>query len=286
MKCRLIAIDVDGTLVDSNQIVAPETIEALHYAQNAGVGVCIATGRSLVETMPVWKQLRLDPPYLPMVVIGGAMVCEVDTRRTLYHRPIELDVAHELDSTLGEAGFASLAFVDRWRHGTDYYLGENGDGESAMKLWFSKMNVRVRRGKSLRAMTDMPTPLRINAVAPVDKAASLAQLLRERFEGRLNIHSLLAPNYGVHVVEAFHPKADKFRAVTYIAQGLRIPASAIAAIGDDVNDIPMIANAGIGATFPTAPKEVRSRANHVITDGLGSFIRQVIDGKIAPSKPR
>ena len=280
MKYRLIAIDVDGTLVDSNQLVAPETQDAIRHAQDRGIQICIATGRSMKETLPVWRQLPLSDPPLPMAVIGGAMVCDPVTQRTLYHRPIDLEVALELDAVLAAAGHSSLAFVDGWRHDADYYFGENGNGEAAMEMWFSKMNVRIRRGASLRSMPDMPAPMRINAVASAQEATSLARELAERFAGRLVIHSLLAPNYGVYVVEAFHPQADKYRAVAYIAQGLRIPTAAIAAIGDDVNDIPMLSQCGLGATFPHACQQVRDCSRHIVTDSLANFIRQVADDEI------
>ncbi len=279
MKYKLLAIDIDGTLIGADQLVPDDTRAAIAAAQQAGLRVCLATGRSLAESLPVWRQLPLTAPYEPMVVAGGAMVCEPDTGRTLYHRTIAPAVAEEFALALSEAGYSALAFVDSWRYGVDYFFAPAADAEAAKKLWFAKMDVNMRQVGSL-ADASVPPLLRINAVTDAAPAAAgLAELLRRRFAGRLNIHSILAPNYGVMIVEAHAPAADKFKAITYVAQSHKVPASAIAAIGDDVNDIPMLAGAGLGAAFPHSPPSVLAAARYVAADGLANFIRQIIDGK-------
>ena len=88
MKYKMLALDLDGTLLGTDHLVAPETAEAVRAAEAAGLGVCLATGRSYSETRPSWQELGLKGPYQPMVVIGGALISEADTGRTLYHKPI------------------------------------------------------------------------------------------------------------------------------------------------------------------------------------------------------
>ena len=279
MKYKLLAIDIDGTLIGADQQVSADARAAIAAAQEAGLRICLATGRSLAESMPVWRQLPLVPPYEPLVLIGGAMVSEPDTGRTLYHRTIAHEVAAEFGAALSQAGYSSLAFVDGWRHDVDYFFAPAADAAAAQKLWFSKMQVRIRQVPSL-GNPALPPCLRINAVTDaVASAGLLAEQLKERFAGRLNIQSILAPNYGVMIVEAHSPAADKFKAITYVAQAHKLPPSAIAAIGDDVNDVPMLAGAGLGVAFPHSPDSVRDAARHIAADGLASFIRQLVDGK-------
>ena len=241
--------------------------------------VCLATGRSLAESLPVWKQLPLRAPYEPMVAIGGAMVVDPVTGRTLYHRTIERDLACEFADALAEAGHCAFAFVDGWRHGVDYFVSQAGDVQAAMRMWFSKMNVRVRQLASFRDCAGMPAPLRINAVAPAEQAVQLAEKLKERFDGRLNVHAILAPNYGVTIVEAFSPQADKFNAVNYVAQAHRIGPGGIVAVGDDINDLPMILKAGLGVAFDHSPPAVRRAARHVASNGLAVFLEELLAGE-------
>lgn len=279
MRYELLAIDVDGTLIGADQLVTADVKAAVAAAGRAGLRVCLATGRSLAETLPVWRQLPLSPPYQPLVVVGGAMVCEPDLGRTLFQRTVPRQAAFDFADELARENLPAFAFVDAWRHGVDYYCAEHGQAELAQREWFSKMRVKVRRVSRLRDDPLAPEPARISTVADPGRACLLADRLAEQFRGVLHVHAIVAPNYGVTVVEAFSVQADKFKAVTYVAQSHVIPPARMAAVGDDINDLSMIRGAGLGVTFPHAPPAVREAADHVAKDGLAAFIHQLVDGR-------
>jgi Cof subfamily protein (haloacid dehalogenase superfamily) len=279
MKYKLIAIDVDGTLVAPDGRVPADTVAALKEAQAAGLRVCLATGRSYVETAPVWRQLALQPPFEPMVLIGGALVSEPDTGRTLWQRALPHELARELADALLAEGCSAMAIVDVWRHGVDYIFARGPRADEEAAQWFGRMNVRVRHVSRLDGNGEMPEVLRISTVMSPHQAPPLAQRLRERFAGRANIHAILAPNYGVTIVEAFAPECDKMRGISYVAQALRVGPGAIVAVGDDVNDLAMIRGAGLGAAMAKAPAEVRQAARCVVEGDLAAFIRRVVAGE-------
>ncbi|MHC4294892.1 MAG: HAD hydrolase family protein [Planctomycetota bacterium] len=280
MKYRLLGVDVDGTLLESDHRPSAETIEALRAARSEDLCVCLATGRSHAETADVWVELGFTPPYEPIVLVGGAMVSEPDTGRTLYQRTIERELACEFADALGEAGHCAMGLVDAWRYGWDYVLCETGDVHAAYSDWLDKTQARVRRVRSLRDAPDIPNPLRINTVADPPAAEKLARQLQRRFDGRLNVHAIVAPNYEVTIVEAFACGVDKWNALKYVAQGYRIVPREIVAIGDDINDLSMIRAAALGAAMPNAPSAVRDAADHIAVDGLAAFIRQLIAGEL------
>ena len=275
----LLALDVDGTLVGANQPVAPETVAAVTAARRAGLRVCLATGRSYVETIDVWRSLRLDEPHDPMVLIGGALVSEPAGGRTLREHAIDRDLACEYADALAEHGHSALTIVDAWRWGLDYYLAEGPDADELQRLWFGKMDVAVRRTPRLSDVTDLHPPLRINAVLDGGDGEDLARRLRERFAGRLRIHAILAPNYGVWIVEAFDAAVSKWAALRYVAEGLSVPPSRIVAVGDDVNDLDMIRHAGLGAAMAKAPGHVRDEADHVVAGTIADFIAALAAGR-------
>ena len=280
MKYKMLALDLDGTLLGTDHLVAPETAEAVRAAEAAGLGVCLATGRSYSETRPSWQELGLKGPYQPMVVIGGALISEADTGRTLYHKPIAPAIAVELADALGDAGYSAMAIVDSWRHGVDYYLVECGDVHAAQRDWFSKMNVSVRTVARLGDVADLPSPLRVSAVVPPDKAPALAERLKKRFDGVLNIHPIIAPNYNVTIVEALAAQADKLVALRYVGQAARIAPAQIVAVGDDVNDITMVRGAGFGAAMPDSAAPLAEIADYQITTSLADFLHRLIAGEI------
>jgi len=279
MKYKLLAIDVDGTLVGPDGVVTDDVTGAVAAARRAGLAVCLATGRSYVETLPIWRQLHLAAPFEPIVLIGGALVSEPDTGRSLCQRAMPRDLACQFDEALAAAGHCAMAIVDAWRYGLDYYLTDGADRDQADRRWFSQMNVKVRRVGRLADEADLLEPLRISTVVEPDEGRRLAAALAERFNGLLNIHSIFAPNYGVTIVEAFAAGTDKFAAVRYIAQGGLIPPSQIAAVGDDVNDLTMIRGAGLGAAMPNSPAEVAAAARHLADRGLAAFIRDLLAGR-------
>jgi len=278
MKYELLALDVDGTLAGPDSKVSPEVIDAVAEAQRAGLRVCIATGRSFIETIPVWRQLRLRPPYDPMVLIGGALVAEPHTGRTLWQRVISPVLAAEYSDELLRAGHSAIAIVDAWRWGFDYYIAEGPDAETVHRRWFAQMNVQVRRVARLAPAESDPPPLRINAVVEPAAAPALAERLARQFDGRLNVHSILAPNYGVTIVEAFSREASKWSAIRYVAQTDRIAPARMIAVGDDVNDLPMIRGAGLGVAMPGAPETVRAEADRVAEGGLAKFLHDLLAG--------
>ena len=282
MKYRILALDVDGTLVGPDNVVTGDIIEAVALADRAGIGICLATGRSYSETIGIWRQLGLGRPQQPIILIGGALVSETDTHRALYHKPMDSETACRFSDALGAAGYCAMAIVDSWRYDAEYYLTEHGDLADAQRRWFSRMAVDVVSVESLDDVLlgpDGPDVLRISAVVDQNDGPALADDLKEQFGDAINICSILAPNYDVWIVEAHAAGADKRRALQYVAQATRTPMSEVAAVGDDVNDISMIGSAGLGVAMPQAPPGVIEASDHTAAGGLAEFIRQLVDGQ-------
>ena len=278
MKYRLIGIDVDGTLLGADHELPRDVAEAVRRARRAGMLVVLATGRTYAETAPIWRKLEFAPPLEPLVLVGGALVCEPDTGRTLYQKAIPLDLAGRLGEAFAEAGYAAMAAVDPWRHGWDYLLCQTGDVHAARRDWLSKIGAKVRRVERFDQAADLPDPLRVTVVVDPDKAAALAARIKTQFDGQLNVHAIFAPNYGVMMVEAFAAGCDKLSALRYVAQAHLIGMAEVAVIGDDVNDLTMIRGAGLGAAMPWAPADLLSAADYVAAGGLVEFLDRLVAG--------
>ena len=285
-KYKLLGLDVDGTLVGSDDVVDRGVRQAIAHARSAGLAVCLATGRSYIEGRDVWRQLRLEGPLEPMVTVGGAVVCESDTGRTLYHRSIPRDAAGRFGAALNGHGFVAMALVDGWRHEVDYVVTDAGDQHAASRDWFAKMNVSVVRTPSLaEAPADMPI-LRISAVVSDEAAGDLAAELTKEFGDEIGVHAILAPNYGVTIVEAHARGADKMTALRYVGQPMLVGAGAMVAVGDDINDLTMVRDAGLGAAMAHAPDVLKDAADVVIPSdkdgrraGLTDFINRLVAGE-------
>jgi hydroxymethylpyrimidine pyrophosphatase-like HAD family hydrolase len=126
----------------------------------------------------------------------------------------------------------------------------------------------------------MPEPLRVSTVVDEEQAEALAAALAERFRGRLGVHAIRAPNYDVTIVEAFRAGVDKAAGVRYVAQAYGIGPGAVAAVGDDVNDLELLRLAGLSAAMPHAPEAVRAAADVVVGPSVGAFVRSLAAGEV------
>jgi 5-amino-6-(5-phospho-D-ribitylamino)uracil phosphatase len=282
-RFRLLAIDVDGTLLGPDHRISDRTGDAVRSAKQAGLTVCLCTGRSVVETRAVWEECRLPGPADPMICIAGALVCEPDTSRTLHIEPMDRDAAVLASDAVRRAGLSTVALVDSWRWGLDYILVEGDDAAFVRSKWLDRHPCRVRTVSSLADVPDLPEVLRLTVLTQAAAAERNTALVRECVDGRLKVELIYAPNNQVHVIECFGLRASKWAGVQYVAQGLRIPAADVAAVGDDVNDLSMLTHAGLGVAMGNAPPAVKAVAKHVTgpndKDGLAEFIEQMLDGK-------
>src|SRR3954452_13349213 len=100
---RMIAIDLDGTLLSPTGEVTPRTKQAVHAALEAGLLVCFATGRNMTESQTV---LDAVAHYDSAVFVGGAMVIDTKQRTTLHRTMMDPQLAREISAAMEAAGHA------------------------------------------------------------------------------------------------------------------------------------------------------------------------------------
>ncbi|HET6426891.1 MAG TPA: HAD family hydrolase [Phycisphaerae bacterium] len=275
---RLLAVDVDGTLLHDGRI-DPADRDALARAAVEGVTVCLCTGRSWREVRPIWESLDLPAPHAPVVCVGGALVAEPDTGRTLYSRPFDRPAAAELAGYMHRAGYPVMALVDAWREGFDYFLIGRCDGNPVYGRFFDGRELGIRPSEGLDP-ADGPRTLRVSVLDEEAPADRLLARLRRDFAGRIECQRVHLPHAGVHVVETFRAGATKLTALAHVGQGYRIAPAAMAAIGDDHNDIPMLAGVGLSAAPADAPEEVRRAAHLTVAPrgqgGVAEFVGKLL----------
>jgi hypothetical protein len=280
MKWRFLAVDIDGTMVGPDSRVSRELGEAIRDARRAGLHVSLATGRCHGTSVDVWRQLDLPDPHEPMIVLSGAKICHPRDGRTLHCQAMDRRVACALADALGEQGHSAVAIVDGWGRDTEYYAAESDDIEDVRRRWLSRLGRPIRSAGRLSDHADLPPVLRMTALVPPERGDALERLLRQRFAETIELHTILAPNFGIIVVEAFAPGVSKWSAIRHLCDGLGIESVDVAAIGDDVNDLPMVRAAGLGATFHKAPDVLRQAADVILPDeSLATFIEDLVDGR-------
>jgi len=287
MPYRLLALDVDGTLLTSANELPEANRLALHRAHRAGLTVCLCTGRSYCETRPVIEQIGLDLDVV--VCVFGAIISDARTGQTLRRWPMARQTAVRLIGFLRSLGHPVLVLQDPTEAGTDYYYIPGQRNRPAYERWLRLTPTTIRQVETWPA--DAPEPLRIGIVEEPDRIEALRAELRAKFHpDELRHNAIFAPNYGLYVLECFAPEVSKWHALRQLAQDRGIRPEQIVAIGDDINDLEMIREAGLGVAMGNAVPAIRqvARAHTGTNDqaGVCAFIERLLQGGPVPHGSR
>jgi Cof subfamily protein (haloacid dehalogenase superfamily) len=272
----MIAIDLDGTLLSPRHEVTQRTKDAVHQALKSGLLVCFATGRNWTESRTVVDAVE---HYATAVFAGGAMVVDTERDVTLHRMMMDPGLAAELCGHLEGDGHAVLALQDTEVAGVDYLVTGDAPLNDATRQWMKITHAKVRSVPRLAEHEHVHT-VRVGIVASRDDVRRSTATLDERFAGRIVRQSLYVPAYGVEVLEVFDPAVNKWQGILHVAGHHGIEPGEIVAIGDDVNDIPMLRSAGLGVAMGNAAPEIQAIARRVIgtnaEDGLAAFLEELV----------
>ena len=273
---KMIAIDLDGTLLSPRNEVTKRTKDAVHGALRAGLLVCFATGRNWTESRTVVEAVE---HYASAVFAGGAMVVDTERDVTLHKMMMDPALAAELCGHLEAEGHAVLALQDTDVAGVDYLVTGEAPLNEATRQWMNVTAAKVRTVPRLRDH-DHPHTVRVGIVAPPEQVRASTRSLDQAFAGRIVHQSLYVPAYGVEVLEVFDPAVNKWQGILHVARHHGIEPEEIIAVGDDVNDVPMLKSAGLGVAMGNARPEIRAIAKRVIgtnaEDGLAKFLEELV----------
>lgn len=276
-RYRMIAIDLDGTLLSPSGEVTPRARGAVRKALDAGLMVCFATGRNWTESRTVLEAVE---HYDSAVFVGGAMVVDTKRQVVLHRMMMQPDLARDLCGHMEAAGHAVLALQDTHAAGVDYLVTGDLPVNGPTEHWMRVTAATIRTVPRL-AELDHAHTIRVGIVAPPAEAAKVQWSLNEHFRDRIVCHSLFVPAYDVEVLEVFDPAVNKWEGVKLVAARHGITPEQIVAIGDDVNDLPMIRQAGLGVAMGNARPEVLAVAKRVIgsnaEEGLAQFLEELVE---------
>lgn len=281
MNYRLLAIDLDGTLFDSNGEVSMENRLAVRRARQAGMLVALCTGRGLCESRSAIEALEHRGP---VILAGGALVSDPTTGKTLHRAAIEPALALQLVAYLRRLDQAALVLLDPDPQNYDYlvvggeHLNENTRG------WFQGIGADVRFVERAETI-DLHHALRVGIVAPRRLMPPIQAELTARFADRVMIQHFLAvkrQDEDVHVLEIFAQGVNKWSGLTWLAEEHGIDPAHTAALGDHVNDVQLIARAGCGIAMGNAIDPVKKVARRItLTNdqhGVAAAIDRLLDG--------
>ena len=266
-------LDLDGTLVADDETIHPRPLSALRRAEEAGVRVMIATGRSELATEPVLALLGLDTPA---VVFNGAALWCGKTRRFLEERVLsERTLGRVLD--YGERlGLLTVVMCA----GRKYALAPRDEVERLALHDMTGLEfcpaADLRRHRAIRVTLFSASQADSVSFATEVQAAIDQPIYLTHFPlnllARHRESSLL-------VVDLHPPCRGKGEAVRVLEERYEIPAARVVAVGDAANDVDMFRQAGLAVAMGNATAEARAHASRVIgrndTDTIADLVEEL-----------
>ena len=247
-QIRMIALDLDGTLLRSDNTIGPRTLQALHEAHARGVQVVLNSGRMVAAMESTADLLGLDV-YAVGYNGAAASAPRAQGRRRLFERPVPRDVARELVDLAHERRLQLNYYRDEL-----VFSEDRPDLRPFVELYRARTGSPFRFVANLADHLDVP-PLKAIFVTDPAERERLAEELAPRFAGRANL-TKTDPEY----LEFLHPEVHKGAGLRGLCEALKLPLSRVMAVGDADNDAPMVAAAGWGVAMANARESVRQAA--------------------------
>ncbi len=256
MAYRLLALDLDGTLLREDQRVDDRDIAAIRELRDAGATVTIVTGRMHSGSVEAARACGIEGP---IACVEGSHLVEVHTGRTLAHHPMEVGATTLLRKAFGDHGLASFIF------GADA-IHHDAAGEAYAK-YIATWSPNLQQVAELHDER-WHEPLCAVAIGdPEPVAAAFAQL---RDQDVFSVSFAISLFEGKHAILARKKGPTKGTALAELCANIGCTVAEAVVVGDWVNDVPMFEVAGRSFAMGGAPEHVRAKATDSLVRIAGS----------------
>lgn len=243
---KLIAIDLDGTLLTDELLITPRTIKAIQKAVEIGTVITIATGRMFPSAKSIAKQLGIN---VPVITYQGAIIKSINDNEVMYERLIPPDIAQRLV----EIARDKKLHLQVYQNDILYAASEN----DKIIEYSKKSNVPYIIEPDLGKLAKQGFTKALFIEEP-SYLVNLQDELRALFGENAHIAKSL-----VDYLEVTHPEANKGSALLHLASKLGIDRTEIIGIGDNHNDIELIKTAGLGIAMGNGVQELKDIADYI-----------------------
>lgn len=246
---KLIALDLDDTLLTKDFKVADSTREAIAAIMARGVHVTLATGRMFRSSLLFARALNIKAP---LITYQGALVKHSETGDVLFHRPVPFDMAIDIIQRVGKYGY----HINIYLNDSLYVAGDTEEGRRYAGI--SRVPLEIVGDLEQFLMSRQEDPTKVLVVSREHLLDKLAVELKPVYGDKLHITKSKP-----HFLEFSHPSATKGHALEAVAGYYGVPREKVMAIGDSYNDLEMIDWAGLGVVMGNAREEIKARAGYV-----------------------
>lgn len=276
MSYKMIAIDLDGTLLDENKRIHRENIDVLRRLHNNGVEIVIATGRRYWSAKRLVKEIGID---LVIMANNGNIVREIFDDKLLLTKYLELDDFYTLVRESRKKGLYPVVHVDHYHEGYDMMIELDIDNIK-YSSYMTKNQDRYKRIDDFLNYKEAKVLVACFA-GDVKELEEFDQRIKALYPNKYHSHIMTKLTTVGGLLEIMNPLGSKWISIKEYASNKGVNPEEIIAIGDDNNDIEMIRGAGLGIGMKNGSPRVKEVAD-IITDkfnneaGVGDILKKVL----------
>jgi Cof subfamily protein (haloacid dehalogenase superfamily) len=282
---KLIAIDLDGTLLDKGKYISDKNIEAIRFAQKSGIKVVIATGRANFDAQNLFKETDINPW---IIGANGATIHD-PSGELFYSIPLNQQAAGKMLNILEDESLYYEAFIDHQICAPNYgkkllfqEIDQLMSKTNHMDKSLLKLEIEIQFGQSgftfiesFRKLLEQEKDIYNILAISFDE-----EKLQKGWRKFLDIPELTIVKSGKHNFHLQHEQASKGNALEILAKQFNVDLADTAAVGDNYNDLPMLQIVGRSAAMGNADQEIKDLCDVVTLsndkDGVAHFIHSLL----------
>jgi Cof subfamily protein (haloacid dehalogenase superfamily) len=261
MPYRLIAMDLDDTLLTDDLTVSEATRQAMKEAIAQGAHLTIATGRMFDSAQKIARQVGLN---VPIITYQGSLIKNLMDEEVLYERSVPVDVANQLYEYCLAHGLHLQSYIS-----DKLYVSEDND---KIRAYAKQSNIPYTIQPDFSQIVNHERQTKLLIIDEPARLDALLPQLRELFGSKVHL-TKSKPNY----LEFMHPEGTKGHALRFLAAFYGIPMEETIAMGDAMNDHEMVAAAGLGVAMANAVPALKEIADFVTLSNNDDGVKHVLE---------
>ena len=281
MSLALLAIDIDGTLVLKDDSVTPRTRAAVRRAQADGLGLVLATGRRYRTSQRALTALGMR---LPVICLGGALVKDA-AGETIRSTPFAPAVVRALLALARQHGLALLLQRDAHARGGPDFVVDMAPPWNEPTRGYAQSAGAICQPDPAPENAPCEDVLLVGCFGPRRPLAAFQRQVGEGIGPNSDLGSVLVPSQRTPgwYLEITAGQVNKWTALRRFAADSGVAEEAVCAVGDALNDLPMIRGAGFGVAVGNAAPALKAEADWVTganhEDGVATLIDRLLEGR-------
>ena len=276
MPVKLLALDIDGTLLTPRGEISPRTSQAINEARQRGVFVVLVTGRRFGSARELVLRLELD---IPLVSHNGALTKNIETLETVDFHPLDADTARRIIKIGRQQNVDMICCDDPHGMGTMVIEGISEKNRAMHRYLDKYRDAVVEVPDLLDYVQTAPIQMMFSGCCdPIDEfAETLAEAMDSPSGNKIQLFKTRYRSVDLSILDVLSLTASKGSSVAAVAAQHGITREESMAVGDNHNDLTMLHYAGLGVVMANAEDELKQMGFALTTSNEEDGVAQAIE---------